>query len=265
MRRAEEMQQPKAAPAHIPAGFRSLTPYLVVNGADGLIAFMKDAFGAEERLRMTGPDGKVQHAEVRIGDSVVELGDGREPWPSRPAAIHLYVEEADATYARAAQAGAVTLLAPTDMPYGDREADIRDPFGNHWYVATHRQGGAIPAGLHTVTPTLHVNGTGRLMDFIKQAFGAEELERVASPDGVVRHGQLKLGDSVLELGEPGGFVPVMTGSLHYYVADTDAAYARALAAGATSLAAPVDAPYGDRTASVEDPFGNRWFLATRRR
>lgn len=259
------MQKATLAPANVPAGFRSLTPYLVVDGADALIGFMKQAFGAEERMRVKRPDGTIQHAEVRIGDSIVELGDGQEPWPSRPAAIHLYVADADATFARAAEAGATTLLEPTDMPYGDREADVRDPFGNHWYIATHQQGGPIPAGLHTLTPTLHVNGTGRLIDFIKQAFGADELDRTVSPDGIVRHAQLKLGDSVLELGEPGGFVPVMTGSLHYYVENTDAAYARALAAGATSLAAPADTPYGDRSASVADPFGNRWFLATRLR
>lgn len=244
-----------------PEGFRSLTPYLVVRGADRLIEFMKQAFGAEELARFKGPDGRIMHAEVRIGDSVVELGDGGEAY-TRPAAIHLYVEDADATYARAVAAGATTLFAPTDRPYGDREADVKDPFGNNWYIGTRKQGGPVPEGMHTVTPTLHVKGTDRLIDFIKEAFGAEELDRTAMPDGTVVHAQLKLGDSVLELGEAGGIVEPMPCGIHYYVPDTDAVYARALAAGAISLGAPSDRPYGSRAAEVTDPFGNHWFIAT---
>jgi uncharacterized glyoxalase superfamily protein PhnB len=261
-RRAEGMKQAIVVP-HVPAGFRSLTPYLVVQGAARLIAFLEQAYGAVERLRVNRPDGTIQHAEVTIGDSVVELADGTEPWPSRPAAIHLYVEDADACYARAMAAGALALLGPTDMPYGDREADITDPFGNNWYIGTRTEGGPVPAGMNTVTPTLHVKGTDKLIDFIKQAFGAEELDRTLGPSGAVMHAQLKLGDSVLELGEAGGFVAPMSATLHYYVEDADAVYARALRAGATSLAEPTNTPYGDRSAGVTDPFGNRWFIATR--
>jgi uncharacterized glyoxalase superfamily protein PhnB len=246
------------APAHLREGFRSLTPYLVVQGASRLIDFMTRAFGAEERLRVARPDGTIQHAEVRIGDSILELGDG-EPGP---AAIHLYVEDADAAYARAMAAGASSLVAPTDMPYGDREADVKDPFGNNWYIGTRIEGGPVPAGLHTVTPTLHARGTDRLIDFIRLAFGAEEVDRTVAPDGVVVHAQLKLGDSILELGEARGFVAPMAATIHYYVEDADTVYARALAAGATSLRAPENTPYGDRMAAVTDPFGNRWYVAT---
>jgi PhnB protein len=232
---------------------------LVVQGADRLIDFMTRAFAAEERLRVARPDGTIQHAEVRIGDSIVELGDG-EPLPS---AIHLYVDDADATYARAMAAGASSLVAPTDMPYGDREADVKDPFGNNWYIGTRREGGPIPPGLHTVTLTLHAQGTDRLIDFVRRAFGAEEMDRTLAPDGVVMHAQLKLGDSVVELGEARGFVSPMPATIHYYVEDADAVYARALAAGGTSLREPENTPYGDRSAAVVDPFGNRWFIATR--
>jgi PhnB protein len=262
-RRMDEMMKPSREPVRaIPEGFRSITPYLVAPGADRLIGFMKQAFGAEERLRVEAPDGTIQHAEVRIGDSVVELGDGGEAWPSRPAAIHLYVDDADAVYARAVAAGAVTLNPPTDMPYGDREADVTDPFGNNWYIGTRKEGGPIPAGLHTVTPTLHVQGTDRLIDFIKDAFGAEEIDRSVA-GGAVVHAQLRLGDSVIELGEAGGFVRPMPCAIHYYVPDADAVYARAVGAGATPLGAPRDTPYGDRAAEVTDPFGNHWFIATR--
>jgi PhnB protein len=248
--------------ARIPEGLRSITPYLVVRGAAALIDFMKAAFGAEERQRVPGPDGTIMHASVRVGDSVIELGDGGPVWPARPAALHLYVPDADAVYARALEAGATSLVAPTDMPYGDREADLRDPFGNHWYVGTRRQGGPVPAGMHTVTPTLHVVGTDRLIAFARQAFGAEELARHLGPDGAVMHAEVRIGDSVLELGEARGFVPPMPCGLHYYVDDVDAAYARAIEAGATSLGPPSDRPYGDRAAELADPFGNHWFLAT---
>jgi PhnB protein len=261
VRRAETMQQTTVVP-FVPAGFRSLTPYLIARDAGRLITFMKQAFGAQERVRIDLPDGTIQHATVLIGDSVLELADGGGAWTPEPAAIHLYVDDADATYARAVAAGAISLIAPTDMPYGDREADVRDPLGNHWYIGTHQQDGPIPAGMHTVTPTLHARGTGRLIEFIKQAFGAQELDRTLGADGRVMHAQLQLGDSVLELGEAGGFVPEMRCSIHYYVEKVDAVYTRALAAGATSLGAPADKPYGDRAAEVVDPFGNRWFLAT---
>jgi uncharacterized glyoxalase superfamily protein PhnB len=260
-RRAESMSQTSVTP-FIPAGFRSITPYLIVGGAAKLIDFMRQAFGAEEVLRVTEPNDAIRHAQVRIGDSMLELSDGAEGWPPRPAAIHLYVPDADATYARAVAAGAATLIAPTDMPYGDREADVTDPFGNNWYIGTRKEGGPVPPGFATLTPTLHVKGTDRLITFIKQGFGAEELDRVVTPEGVVAHAELKLGDSVLELGEARGFVKAMPSSIHYYVEDVDAVYARALGAGATSLGPPSDRPYGDRAAEVADPFGNHWFLAT---
>ncbi len=260
-KRAEGMKQATATP-HIPAGFSSITPYVIVRGADKFIEFVKQAFGAEEVFRMNQPDGTIGHAEVRIGDSMLELSDGAEAYPPRPTAIHLYVPDADVTYARAAAAGAKTLIAPTDMPYGDREADITDPFGNNWYIGTRKQEGPIPAGMRTITPTIHVKGTDRLIEFIKQAFGAQELDRTLGPDGVVRHAQLKLGDAVVELGEAGGFVATLPGTIHYYVEDADAVYANALRAGATTIGPLSDRPYGDRAAEVEDPFGNYWFIAT---
>ena len=259
--RAERMKQATATP-HIPAGFSSVTPYVIVRGADEFIAFVKQAFGAEEIFRMNLPDGTIGHAKVRIGDSMLELSDGGEAYPPRPIAIHIYVPDADATYARATAAGAKTLIAPTDRPYGDREADVTDPFGNNWYIGTRKEAGPIPAGMRTLTPTLHVKGTDRLIDFIKQAFGAQELDRTHGPEGTVIHAQLGLGDAVVELGEAGGFVAPMPCSIHYYVEDADAVYASALRAGATTIGALSDRPYGDRAGEVADPFGNHWFIAT---
>jgi len=259
-KRVEIMKQ-STVTHYVPVGFRSLTPYVIVPGAARFIEFLKQVFDAEELFRMAEPDGVIGHAEVRIGDSRLELSDGGEAWPPRPAAIHVYVPDADATYARAVAAGARSLIAPMDRPYGDREGDVTDPFGNNWYIGTRKEGGPVPEGLGTLTPTLHVAGTDRLIDFIKQAFGAEELDRTLA-DGAVAHAQLKLGDAVLELGEARGFVRPMPCSIHYYVEDVDRVYASALAAGATSMGAPSDRPYGDRAAEVADPFGNHWFIAT---
>ena len=260
-RKVKSMRQTTATP-HVPAGFRSITPYVIVQGAGQFIAFVKEVFGAEEIFRMAAPDGTIGHAEVRIGDSMLELSDGGEEWPARPAAIHAYVPDADAAYARAVAAGARTLVAPTDMPYGDREADVTDPFGNNWYIGTHQRGGPVPQGFGTLTPTLHAKGTDRLIDFIKRAFGALELDRVLGEQGAVLHAELRLGDSLLELGEARGIVAPMPCSIHYYVEDVDRVYASALAAGAATLRAPSNRPYGDRAAEVADPFGNHWFIAT---
>src|SRR5262247_1667179 len=127
-------------------GIRSVTPYLAVRPAVELIEFVKRAFGAEELLRTTGSGGGL-HAEVRIGDTKVMIGGG-EAWGGTPTptGLHLYVPDADQVYARALEAGADSLYAPVDQPYGDREAAITDLAGNHWYIGTHQSGGHVPAG-----------------------------------------------------------------------------------------------------------------------
>jgi uncharacterized glyoxalase superfamily protein PhnB len=121
----------------IPNGYHTVTPYLIVEGADKLIEFMKQAFGAQARGRMGPPDGPVMHAEVQIGDSVVMLADAGGENPPIPAMIHLYVDDADAFYQRALKAGASSLREPADQFYGDRSAGVKDAFGNQWWLATH--------------------------------------------------------------------------------------------------------------------------------
>ena len=123
----------------IPDGYRSVTPYLAVEGADQLLDFVQKAFGAEVLMSMPSPDGKVGHAEVRIGDSVVMLADAStsDQGQAMPGMIHLYVEDCDATYRRAMDAGATSLREPSDQFYGDRTGGVRDPVGNHWWIATH--------------------------------------------------------------------------------------------------------------------------------
>jgi PhnB protein len=121
----------------IPEGFRTVTPYLLVNGVAPLIDFLKAALGAVEVHRMAAPDGAVMHAEIRIGDSMVMLGDPKGRHAPMPACIHLYVPDADALYRQAIAAGGKSLIEPKDQFYGDRMAGITDPAGNQWWMATH--------------------------------------------------------------------------------------------------------------------------------
>ena len=123
----------------IPDGYHSVTPYLTVQGAAKLLDFLKQAFAAIELHRMTRPDGTVGHAEVRIGDSVVMLAEARDEWKPMPGAMYLYVNDTDAAYQRALQAGATSLMEPADQFYGDRNAGVKDPVGNHWWIATHKE------------------------------------------------------------------------------------------------------------------------------
>lgn len=135
--------------SHRPVGFRAVTPYLIVPDADRVLRFLAEAFGARERSRTARPDGTVAHAELWIGDAVVELAEARDEWPAAPAALHLYVEDADATYRRALDAGAESLYEPMDQPYGDRDSGVRDPGGTQWFIATRR---ASPADENTAEP-----------------------------------------------------------------------------------------------------------------
>ena len=243
-------------------GFHTITPYLTVREAAELIDFVKQAFGAEELHRGKGPSGGI-HAEVRIGDSIVMIGGGGA-WRGTPmpVAMHLYVKDADAVYKSALQAGATSMQQPVDQPYGDREAGVKDLCENHWYIATHQGANHIPEGLRSVTPYLHPRGAAKLIDFLKDAFGAEEASRAKSPDGTIGHAKVRIGDSILEMGEARGEYQPMPAVFYLYVNDADALYQRAVRAGAPSLYEPADQPYGDRNAGVEDPLGNSWYIAT---
>lgn len=123
----------------IPAGYHTVTPYLIVQGAAGLVEFLTQAFGAQECDRTTRPDGTLAHASVRIGDSMVMLSEACDSWKPTPASIYLYVDDTDATYERAIQAGSTSLMQPEDHFYGDRSAGVRDPFGNSWWIGTHQE------------------------------------------------------------------------------------------------------------------------------
>jgi PhnB protein len=143
----------KAAPARrkvvkpIPDGYRAVTPYLCIDGAAAALEFYMKAFGAREVLRMDAPNGKIGHAEMRIGDSIVMLADeypdmdfrGPRARGGTPVHMHLYVKNVDAVVGSAIRAGAKLIRPVKDQFYGDRTGSVEDPYGHVWYVATHKE------------------------------------------------------------------------------------------------------------------------------
>jgi uncharacterized glyoxalase superfamily protein PhnB len=181
---------------------------------------------------------------------------------SKLGAFHVYVRDCDATYKRALAAGGTSLDEPADQFYGERSASVRDAEGNQWYIATFKGENYKSEGAPDVQPCLHPLRAEPVLNFIKRAFGAQELGRSASPDGVIHHVTVQIGDSHLEMGEAHGKYQPMQSMFYLYLPDVDAVYRRALAAGATSIEEPKDQSYGDRNAGVRDPFGNEWYIAT---
>jgi PhnB protein len=132
-------------PQPIPEGYPRIIPYLCVDGAAAAIDFYTSVLGATERMRMPGPDGKLGHAELQLGDAVIMLADeypdmdvrGPKSIGGTPVTVHVYVEDVDDVFARAVQAGATPLRPVEDQFYGDRSGQFEDPFGHRWNVATH--------------------------------------------------------------------------------------------------------------------------------
>ena len=128
----------------LPAGYHTVTPAIVVRDASAAIDFYQRAFGASEVSRMAGPDGKIMHAEIRIGNSLIMLGEENEQWGTKsplltngnPGSLHIYVDDADASFARALEAGAIVRYPLEDAFWGDRYGKVTDPFGHEWGIAT---------------------------------------------------------------------------------------------------------------------------------
>jgi PhnB protein len=132
----------------IPTGFHTATPTLTMRGADKAIEFYKRAFGAEERMRFQGPDGKsIMHAEMKIGDSIIMLGEehpamgcsGPQTLGGTTVSLYLYVEDVDKAFSQVVAAGATVLMPVADMFWGDRIGKVKDPFGHEWMLATHKE------------------------------------------------------------------------------------------------------------------------------
>jgi PhnB protein len=247
-------------------GFHTVTPYLIIANAAQWIDFVKQAFGAEERFRAKRPGAEaiIMHAEVRIGDSMIELADANPEFPAMPCTLTIRVSDPDAVYNRAIAAGADSVEPVRDQPYGTRAGTVRDASGNNLHIFNPLPGDKIFQEFRSVTPHLYADDGLRLIEFLEKGLGGKEVYRAQTPEGGIPHAQVLIGDSIVALagGRERHEFPVRPSTLHLYVPDTDALYERALAAGATSIQPPADQPYGDRSAGVTDPFGNRWFIAT---
>jgi PhnB protein len=120
----------------LPKGFHTITPNIIVDDAEQALAFLKKAFGATENYRLTMSDGKIAHCELALGDSILNLGTSMEGWPAHGLVAQIFVEDSDALFQRAVEAGATVIMPMTDMFFGSREGRIADPFGNVWTLAT---------------------------------------------------------------------------------------------------------------------------------
>jgi PhnB protein len=123
----------------IPEGFHTITPNVIVEDAKKAIEFYKKAFGAEEKVRLTMPDGKIVHCELLIGDSRLNLAEPMEDWPAHSLLAQIHVEDSDALFKRAVDAGAEVKMPMTDMFFGSREGRVTDPFGSTWTISTRKE------------------------------------------------------------------------------------------------------------------------------
>ena len=261
----EDRGSPQPADS-VRATFRTVTPYLTVADVHEEIEFVTKAFGAEGKIYGLGSAGGY-HSEYRIGDSMVMIGGGGEgaKWKGSPTpgSLHLYVENVDAVYERAIRAGATSLMAPTNQDYGDRDAAIVDVGGNHWYIGTSQGTAYKPEGVSDLMPYLHPAGAPQMIELLKRAFAAEPTAVHQSPDGIVRHATVRIGSSMIEMGEAHGQWQPMPMTFMLYVDDVDFWYKRAMEAeGMISMSKPGDQAYGDRVGAVKDPFDNVWYIGT---
>src|SRR5438128_9573286 len=247
-------------------GVHTITPYLVVSDVHQEIDFIKKVFGAEGKVYGLGSQGGF-HSEYRIGDSMLMIGGGGKgsKWKGTPVpvSLHVYVADVDGVYQRALQAGAISLMEPADMEYGERGAGIEDTGGNHWYLATASGPNYVPEGGLDLMPYFHPIGAPKMIEFLKQAFDAKEVAVHQAPDGIVHHAKIMIGDSIVEMGEAHGPWQSRPMQFMVYVDDCDAWYERAMTAeGAVSMGEPANQPYGGRTGTIKDPFGNTWYLSS---
>jgi len=246
----------------VPAGYHTITAYVSVPAAVELIDWCKNALGFKEHFRTIGSAVCI-HCELRLGDSMLMIGGGPMIEKPAPTAFHVVTNDVDAMYRQAMNAGARSLAEPTDQPYGERVGGVQDLAGNDWYFAKAIGDSDMHRGLRALNVYLHPAGAPQLIQFLKAAFDAEEVQMFTSPEGVVHHAKIRIGDSILEMGEAHERYQPMPTKFYLYVPDCDGWYDRSLSAGARSISEPKDQPYGDRSCAVEDPYGNTWYIATR--
>jgi len=121
----------------LPEGYHTITPYFTVSDADQLLEFLVEAFGGAIVATNRYPTGRIQHARVRVGDSVIMLNESNEEYPVNVSQMHLYVDNVEIVFSQALSAGAISIMEPSERPHGDRMAGVKDPCGNIWWIATH--------------------------------------------------------------------------------------------------------------------------------
>lgn len=266
----------------------TIIPAMRYRDAPAAIEWLCNAFGFEKKLVVPGAGNTIAHAELALGNGMVMIGsvtkDQFGALSKQPDEIggaetqrpYVIVADVEAHYALAKAAGAKILMELEKKEYGASGYACTDVEGHAWFFGSYSPWDDDALGMSPVAGRRHVrHGFGAIrpyvygyMDlpkFVKQVFGAEELERVGVENGGA-HIELRVSDGVivLEVSDP----PVATGkagSIYVYVTDVDAAYAKALKFGAASVAEPADKPYDERSAGVRDRFGNTWWVATYRR
>lgn len=273
-------------------GFHTITPYLIVCELEPYLAFLRQAFSATEHFRTVGAAGGT-HVEVRIGDAMLMVSSGGQGQAVQPltSMLFLYLVDVDAVYQAALAAGATALMAPTDGAFGEpRGAGIKDPAGNDWYFANWTARPDAPPAYYApapverqpdVIPMLDYEDGPTAMDWLTKAFGFQEVARWLDNDGRLAHGEMATGSGRIMLATPTpayqspkhhreecaaahawSQVPWVIDGVLVYVADVDAHFAQAQAAGATILTAPEDG-FPGRRYRVEDLEGHRWMFMQR--
>jgi len=239
-------------------GFRTVTAYLLSEPL--YVDFLKNVFGAIETERTeTGP-GRF-HAEYRIDDSMLMLGVGSGL--NMPTSIELYVPNVDEVFKRALDAGCKELMPVQDAHWEPvRFGCVEDPAGNTWSIATQLGKNYIPEGRNAISVGFVAKGAAQLIDFMKRAFNAQEIQKYEWPDGL--YASIRIGESVVGVSEASNheWMRPTPSMIYMYVEDCDALYAQALRAGAKSISEPKDQFYGDRHGAVQDEWGNQWYIAT---
>ena len=226
-----DRQCPPPVLTNIREGFATVTPYVWVPDR-GLADFLIRVFDAVE-TRVTEGGRHGTHRELRIGNSMLMLVKARpvKIAPGRSMTFHVFVDDVDASYAKALAAGGESLGEPADRPYGERSGFIKDAFGNHWYIASPLGPESFGHALGTVTPFLHSRDVRGYIDFLVRAFGASEEVVHELPGGMIPYARARVGDAAIELAPPiRGPAPFCL-----YVADPDLVYEQAVAAGAKAL------------------------------
>jgi PhnB protein len=236
---------------------QTVTACPFVQDVPALVTFLGHAFGATEKLRGRGASGGY-HAELQIGSSELMIGGGPDlGWKGdvRPMAFHMYVADADATYKRAMESGAESLQPPTDLGRGRRTANIKDPSGNRWYIASAGDGDKLSFGSPIINPYIHSLNSEPVIAFLRKVFGAVDYGRVATVGGGTVHATLFIGKSCIEIGGASGIYQPMPGMFYVCLADANAVAAVAASIGLIG--------YGGDRFAFKDAWGNTWYVYTR--